>query len=246
MAYPEDLFSALTRFERFLTVNGVDRYRWVAALEFLLSGRHLDTYLANVDSFMGDYVGLKRVLLDSGGFSFNDCIDSIHNPYRQHRGMSATTWVRQNSYKIYTILRQNSENKDINCDRLLKLAESLASSLVLHPLSREGRAFIFSNNPKTPNERIQLYEDYMSPFSSLLQITFIVMSVTIVVKMTDLHTPSIPTNQIILFFTFPSPIYKLFSPSFLWSVLHLSNATQTQSLKNSGRSLNTFLRVRVV
>ena len=103
MAYPEDLFSALTRFKRFLT--GVDRYQWVAALEFLFSGRNLDTYLANVDSFVGDYVGLKRVLLISGGFSINDCIDSIYNPYHQHGGMSATTWVKQNSYKIYTILR---------------------------------------------------------------------------------------------------------------------------------------------
>ncbi len=84
-----------------------------------------------------------------------------YNPYRQHGGLSATTWVSQNLYKIYTILRQNSENIDINSDRLLKLAESLASSLILHPLSRE---VIFSNNPQTPNERIQLYEDYMSPF----------------------------------------------------------------------------------
>ncbi len=37
--HPEDLFSAFTRFESFMCVHEIDRFKWDIALEFLLSGR---------------------------------------------------------------------------------------------------------------------------------------------------------------------------------------------------------------
>ncbi len=75
--------------------------------------------------------------------------------------MSATVWMKQTSHKIFTILRHNLENKKHSDELLLQISESISSSLVCYALTPEGRAFIFSNSPKAPIERIQLFDQYM-------------------------------------------------------------------------------------
>ncbi len=53
MSPGEDLYSAITRFERSMMANGIDRFKWVEGLEYLLEGKHINNYFAHVDSFPG-------------------------------------------------------------------------------------------------------------------------------------------------------------------------------------------------
>ncbi len=57
----EDLFSTLQQFERSMTLQEVDRYRWVPGLEYALDGVHLKCYYSHVDTYRGDFTGLVAV-----------------------------------------------------------------------------------------------------------------------------------------------------------------------------------------
>ncbi len=66
----EDLFSTLQWFERSMTLQEVNMYRWVPGLEYALDGVHLEHY-SHVDTYRGDFTGLTHMLLCLGGYHRN-------------------------------------------------------------------------------------------------------------------------------------------------------------------------------
>ncbi len=65
----EDLFSTLQWFERSMTLQEVDRYRWVHGLEYASDG------------YRGDFTGLTHKLLCLGGYHRNNCLDTLFQPF---------------------------------------------------------------------------------------------------------------------------------------------------------------------
>jgi len=167
MSPGEDLYSVLARFERTMVVNDIDTFKWVHGLEYILEGRHLSHYFANVDSFVGQYNDLKEFLLNHGGFSVHDCVESVLNHYRPSGSLTATQWAMQASHKISTIWKHAPEVSDLTSSEVLKtLADTLASYFILAPMSREGRTCVFATNPATSRDRILAYENFVTPFKS--------------------------------------------------------------------------------
>ncbi len=161
----EDLYSTIQRFERTMNSNCIDRFKWIQGLEHVLEGRHLTNYFANVDSFMGNFDGLKNFLLSHGGFNIHDCVETVLNNYSPNGYLSATQWAMQVSHKLVTILKDAPETA-VLVDTLRTISDTLASYFILVPMSRQGRTCVFSTNPPTSHERILAYENFIAPFKS--------------------------------------------------------------------------------
>ncbi len=166
MSPGEDLYSAITRFERSMMANGTDRFKWVEGLEYLLEGKHINNYFAHVDSFPGNFLGLKALLLNYGGFGVHDCVETVLHQFRPGGSLSATQWAMQVSHKIITIWNHAPEVKNlVSSDAMKTLSDCLASYFVLAPMTREGQTCVFSTNPPNARERILAYENFMAPFN---------------------------------------------------------------------------------
>ncbi len=103
----EDLYSAMIRFERIMVNTDVESFQWwVPLLEHVLTGSHLYTYHAHVDSCHGKYGDLKAVLLDAGGFNIHKCLDTFLTHFRPGGSLSASQWSQLSAHHIFIVLRK--------------------------------------------------------------------------------------------------------------------------------------------
>ncbi len=156
----EDLYSAMIRFERIMVNKDAESFQWVPLLEHALTGSHLNTYHAHVDSCRGKYGDLKAVLLDAGGFNIHECLDTFLSHFRPGGSLSASQWSQLSAHRIFIALRKCLELNHLADSDLKAVASAISSCSVLSTLPREGRAFVFTSEPKTAHDRVLAYWQY--------------------------------------------------------------------------------------
>ncbi len=161
MQYREDIYSALSRFERVMVSESVPKFRWVDVLDQLLIGKHLTNYRSHVGVCVGDYDSMRTHLINSGGFSLNDCWDTVLNSFRPNGSLRSVEWSQQASHKNFTLFKNMGESEGVDDTILEKLAHGLAVHFVVLTMSREGRAFFMSAKSNTAPARLRAYEDFI-------------------------------------------------------------------------------------
>ncbi len=69
--------------------ESVPKFRWVDVLDQLLIGKHLTNYRSHVGVCVGHYDSMRTHLINSGGFSLNDCWDTVLNYFRPNGSLSS-------------------------------------------------------------------------------------------------------------------------------------------------------------
>ena len=162
----EDLFSTPQRFERSMTLQEVDRYKWVPGLEYALNGVHLERYYSHVDTYRGDFIGLTHKLLCLGGYHRNNCLDTLFQPFNPSGTLSSNAWVAQYSHKCYTLLRPILGDSEFSNDSLRQLTDSISAVFLLHTLSDEGRDSVLTGDCSDSHAIIHSLERFVETHSS--------------------------------------------------------------------------------
>ncbi len=140
--------------------KNIESFQWVPFLEHVLTGSHLNTYHAHVDSCHGKYGDLKAVLLDAGGFNIHECLDTFLSHFRPGGSLSASQWSQLSAHCIFIVLRKCLELNHLADSDIKAVASAISSCSVLSTLPREGRAFVFTSEPTTAHDRVLAYWQY--------------------------------------------------------------------------------------
>jgi len=99
----EDVFVFLHRFEYELTRRRVHQNDWLSHLPSVLSGNYKEAYYNNV-SVCTTYVEMKIVMLNIGGYSISECLNSYPLKFRASGHKSMLQWFNNWKYKFQVIL----------------------------------------------------------------------------------------------------------------------------------------------
>ncbi len=156
----ENIFSAITRFEQYLSENGIPKFKWYGLLPYLLVGRHLDNYRAHSKSCIGDFDAMKTHLILSGGFNRTDCWNTVTHKFRPNGTLSVDQWIQQQAYKVYVLFKTCSEADKIDEETLYDLFCCLTTHIAIATLHPEGHAFVMNRTECDMASRIRAFNEY--------------------------------------------------------------------------------------
>ncbi len=104
MTEGEDIFVFLHRFEFELSARTIPQHRWITYLPSVLSGFYKEAYYNNVAICTSYYDDMKIVLLNIGGYSVSECLNSFPLKFRTGGQKTLLQWYNNWRYKFQIIL----------------------------------------------------------------------------------------------------------------------------------------------
>ena len=161
MTASENIYNCIVRIERILIAKDIPKDMWAGALGQVFTGNALEQYSLHVDTFSGNYEGLKDVLLQTCGFSTHDNLNFYKMIYSPSSSASSSSWAKEASYRMFSLLKTcPNVNAKIADSILAMVTDALASFFVIAPLSMDGRSSIFITKPANTQERLQAFQTF--------------------------------------------------------------------------------------
>ncbi len=154
MADGEDIFVFLHRFEFELTAKTVPQHRWITYLPSVLTGSYKEAYYNNV-AVCTSYDEMKIVLLNIGGYSVSECLNSFPLKFRIGGHKTMLQWYNHWRYKFQVIL--DSLPFLVNCpDRVIEdMSNVFATIGILAGMSQEHRDSVLNKHCITNQSFVQ-------------------------------------------------------------------------------------------
>ncbi len=165
MVEGEDIFVFLHRFEFELTTRAIAPHRWLTCLPSVLIGQFKEAYYNNA-SVCTSYEDMKIVLLNVGGYSISECLNSFPLKFRMSGNRSLLQWYNGWKYKFQVIL--DSLPFLVNCsDKLIDEMSSVFATIgVLAGFTSDQRNSILSKQCETNQSFIQECNTWYTTVSS--------------------------------------------------------------------------------
>ena len=93
MTASENIYNCIVRIERIFSAKNIPKDMWTGALGQICTGNALEQYSLHVDTFSGNYEGLKDVLLQTCGFSTHDNLNFYKMIYSPSSSTSSSSWA---------------------------------------------------------------------------------------------------------------------------------------------------------
>lgn len=139
----EDIFVFLHRFEFQLKSQSVPHTSWLSFLPSVLSGVYSEAYYNNI-TVCANYSDMRIVLLNTGGYSLAECLNSFPLKYRTSGSKSMLQWFNHWSYKFGVILNSFSFLSGQPDKSIESISQIFASVGILAGLPSDARESVLS------------------------------------------------------------------------------------------------------
>lgn len=150
MSEDEDIFVFLHRFEFELTCRAIPQVEWLKLLPQVLTGHYREAYYNNAD-VCATFEGMRVVLLNAGGYSTAECLNSFPLKFRPGGSTSLIQWFNHWKNKFTVILDSLPFLSELSDKSVNLMANSFATIGVLAGMSQEHRD-VMINKPCTSNQ----------------------------------------------------------------------------------------------
>ncbi len=165
MSEGEDIFVFLHRVEFELTSRAIPQHSWIKFLPSVLVGQYKEEYYNNV-STCTSFDDMKIVLLNLGGYSFSECLNSFPLKFRLGGHKTMLQWYNHWRYKFQVIM--DCLPFLVNCtDQNIEFMSNVFATIaVLSGIPQESRDSILARPSNTNEAFIQVCNSWFHNASS--------------------------------------------------------------------------------
>ncbi len=138
----EGIFAFFNKFETVMSSKGIHENLWLNHLAPLLTGRYCEAF-SNFLKYSSTYSSMRSILLDVGGYSVSECLDTLDIKYRHGGSLSLMEWFTRTMYKFEVILDSLSFLSHCNNKMIESMAKTFSLIGVLGACRRTGENLFF-------------------------------------------------------------------------------------------------------
>ncbi len=139
----EDIFVFLHRFEFQMKSKHIHPNTWLQHLPDLLHGDFSEAFYNNITS-VTTFAEMRTILLNAGGYSFNDCLQSFPLKFRASGSKSPMQWFNHWCYKFGVILDHLTFLSDLTDAQIELMSQSFAIIGVLAGMQPDARESVLN------------------------------------------------------------------------------------------------------
>ncbi len=139
----EDIFVFLHRFEYQMKLKAVPPDDWLHVLPSLLHGEYSEAYYNNISSST-TFCDMRTVLLNTGGYSLTDCLNSFPLKFRANSSKSLIQWFNHWRYKFGVIIEHFSFLSGYSDTDIESVSQVLATIGILAGMSTDSRESVLN------------------------------------------------------------------------------------------------------
>ena len=154
MKHGEDMFVFLHRFEYHMKLRSVPTHDWLHVLPSLLHGEFSEAYYNNI-SPSTSFADMRTILLNTGGYSLNDCLNSFPLKFRSNGSKSLMQWFNHWKYKFGVVLEHLSFLSEYSYEDIESTSQILATIGVLAGMTNDSRESVLNRGHTSNHSFVQ-------------------------------------------------------------------------------------------
>ncbi len=143
----DDVFAFLHRFEMVVFSRNIPESKWLCHLAPLLTGRICEVYY-NSYNRTSAYADMRATILQAGGYSLSECLDTYNSRYRHHGSQTLHEWYTHTKYKYEVILDSLPFLFNVPNSVVESMAKTFALVGVLAILPPDRRDFVLNKEAR--------------------------------------------------------------------------------------------------